>query len=95
MTEPVKQLPCIVCGAELKSAFPPEYTTDNQPYAGTAFTTGGHYGSTVFHSMGGSRLEINVCDPCLKKNVSRVGYRTYLPPKRQHVSLKPWNGEGE
>lgn len=37
----------------------------NQPYAGTAFTSSGHYGSTIFDPMNASLIEINICDPCL------------------------------
>lgn len=58
-------LACIVCRTALESANPPEIE-DNQPYAGTTFTTHGHYGSTIFDPMSPSEmLEINVCDPCI------------------------------
>jgi len=67
--ETAPALPCIVCGKQLRDAMhsedalgPPER---NQPYAGTAFTTNGHYGSTVFDEVFGQTIEINVCDICL------------------------------
>jgi hypothetical protein len=62
-------LPCIVCGCQLDDAL--QGIEDNQPYAGTSFVTGGHYGSTAFDPMDGSRLEINVCDPCLTRAADR------------------------
>ena len=56
-------LPCIVCGKRMKN-----YGSDghNQPYARTAFTSHGHYGSTAFDPMDGTFIEINLCDPCLR-----------------------------
>lgn len=58
-------VPCIVCGCKLESACGDG--PYNQPSGGTAFWTAGHYGSTVWDPMTGQKLEINVCDPCLKK----------------------------
>lgn len=62
-------LPCIVCGYQPDTAF--NGCTGNQPYKATAFTTGGHYGSTFFDPMDESRIEINVCDECLRKAVDK------------------------
>lgn len=39
-----------------------------QPMGGLHFLTYGHYGSTVFDPMDGSKLNIAVCDDCLTKN---------------------------
>lgn len=60
-------LPCARCGRELESAVPEEVDQPhgNQPHGGTAFSTHGHYGSTVFDPMDGSSLELNICDKCL------------------------------
>lgn len=60
-------LPCIRCGKHLENAIEndDEPELHNQPYNGTAFSTGGHYGSTVFDSFEGESIEINVCDTCL------------------------------
>ena len=57
-------LPCIVCRKELENICELE---DNQPHAGAAFKSWGHYGSTFFDPMDGSSIEINVCDDCLLK----------------------------
>ena len=65
-------LDCFKCGKPLESAFPPEHTDTNQPYAGTTFTSSGHYGSTAFDAMDGSFLELNICDDCLRANRSQV-----------------------
>lgn len=56
-------LSCIRCDKQLDPALTEDY---NQPYAGTTFTTKGHYGSTFFDPMDGSSLEINICDACLE-----------------------------
>ena len=59
-----KALPCIVCGRELDNVFS---ESENQPNNGLAFSSHGHYGSTVFDPMDGTYLEITVCDRCLTK----------------------------
>lgn len=75
-------LPCLVCGAVLENVdsnwqrphgHPP--TDPNQPYGGTEFVTGGHYGSTFFDSFSGEELVITVCDPCLRQRTDRLGWR--------------------
>lgn len=62
-------LPCIRCGKQLRNIRMGEEKKSipetNQPYNGTAFSTNGHYGSTVFDEFHGERIEINVCDVCL------------------------------
>lgn len=65
-------LPCIVCGKTLQNAF---QDSINQPSEGTAFTTSGHYGSTFFDSFDGQKIEVNVCDPCLRQNTDKIGWR--------------------
>jgi hypothetical protein len=81
-------LPCIRCGVLPESVDPGR--GDNQPYAATAFSTGGHYGSTVFDPMNHERLEINVCDPCL-----RVVARDRLVLHYDgHESVTHWNAPG-
>jgi hypothetical protein len=57
-------LPCLVCGAVLRNVLD---EVDNQPDGGTACTTEGHYGSTVWDPMNGEFLEFNVCDECLTR----------------------------
>lgn len=79
--------PCIICDTKLESAIhDPHY---NQPYKGTCFETGGHYGSTYFDPMDGSALSIVICDNCLKdleekqKLLYRIGkeYSIYTSDK--------------
>ena len=67
-------VPCIVCGVKLYTAFDP---SQNQPYKGTVFVSGGHYGSTFFDPMDGSAIEIVVCDECCEKAMQekRIAYR--------------------
>lgn len=62
-------LPCIACGRQLENV-----TADagNQPYAGTAFVTHGHYGSTAYDPIDGRYLELNICDLCLVSHHDRV-----------------------
>lgn len=60
-------LPCIVCRKALESAAPDEEQV-NQPSGGTCFQTYGHYGSTFWDlPYDRSRLEVNICDECLRK----------------------------
>jgi hypothetical protein len=60
-------LPCIICGFQPEPCFKDADDEDrHQPFGATMFTTTGHYGSTVFDSINGDELSINVCDPCLK-----------------------------
>lgn len=56
--------PCVVCGKELFNVFE---DCENQPEAGLAFVSHGHYGCTVFDPMDGQKLELNICDDCLVK----------------------------
>ncbi len=73
---------CIACGRELESVFPDDSPASiNQPAHGLAFSTHGHYGSTVFDPGDGSRLEINVCDPCVKDAIE-VGVAIEWPVQR-------------
>lgn len=68
----IRTPPCIVCGTKLGNVFGDDIPCPhNQPSDGLAFSTRGHYGSTVFDPMDGSSLEINVCDPCLEKAIAR------------------------
>lgn len=76
-------LPCFKCGRRLHSAIPggiEDEGTTNQPYAGTAFTTGGHYGSTFFDPIDWQRLEITICDACLANNRAAIGWFQHSRP---------------
>lgn len=69
-------LPCAVCGKQLEAALGNAGGV-NQPYAGTAFSTPGHYGSTIFDPMDGSTIEITICDSCVAniRDKGRIMYR--------------------
>lgn len=56
--------PCLVCRTQL------EELGSNQPIDGTAFTTSGHYGSSVIDSFDPLYyLTIVICDNCLNKAI--------------------------
>lgn len=76
-------LPCIVCGRELRNVWGSidgeEF--NNQPSGGLAFSTHGHYGSTVFdpgHAY--VRMEISVCDACIQESAEFVAFTKQPPP---------------
>jgi hypothetical protein len=56
-----QSLPCIVCGCKLENFG----SDENQPLRGVEFVARGHYGSTVFDPIDGSRIIVNICDKCL------------------------------
>jgi hypothetical protein len=51
-----------------------------QPLDGLAFSTPGHYGSTFFDPCDGTRIEIAVCDDCLKGLAGNSEYVCTLNP---------------
>lgn len=66
-------VPCFVCGKELESAFGDLECDTNQPSYGVAFDTTGNYGSAFFDSVDNDhRIEIAICDECLKTNKHRI-----------------------
>lgn len=75
-----KALSCVRCDRDLYNAAP---SAQNQPGEGLAFTTRGHYGSTVFDPMDGSMLELNVCDSCLR-TVAAVKQVLLHPARADH-----------
>lgn len=82
-------LPCIVCLKPLEDALY-EPSTGNQPHAGTAFVTTGHYGSTIYDPMDGSWLEVNICDPCIRLR-SKDGFILRYPPEgSRRAKPKVW-----
>lgn len=61
----LRPLVCFRCNTKLASVDPAHLP--GYPYRGTIFSTHGHYGSTVIDEMlDGRRLEIVVCDECLR-----------------------------
>lgn len=90
MTEPAVSLPvaCIRCDRLLENVS--SDAEDNQPYAGTAFTSNGHYGSTVFDpTVPGPMLEINICDPCLRRTAERGQVLFSRAPERTYELFVP------
>lgn len=92
---PNTPVPCVICGKDLKAAGPGSY---NQPSGGTAFTSRGHYGSTVFDPMpgwGGPNvfLELNFCDECLS-GLAEKGWVLLVQPEveRPKFQTRPWTG---
>ncbi|KKM79706.1 hypothetical protein LCGC14_1347180 [marine sediment metagenome] len=67
-------LPCVVCGRTLQNVFEGSV---NQPSGGLAFTSGGHYGSTVYDPFNDESLELNICDECLTKASSTLRILRY------------------
>ena len=59
-------VPCILCGRELED----ELAGNNQPIAGLAFQSWGHWPSAIFDNNPGW-LEINICEPCLHTAAER------------------------
>jgi hypothetical protein len=60
-------LSCVVCLKELEGMD----SKSNHPLGGLEFVAVGHYGTTVFDPMDGSKLAINICDPCLRDAIKR------------------------
>ncbi len=58
----MEECECFKCGAKMDNSIAER---GFQPMGGTAFSTHGHYGSTVFDPMDGTALEIVICDKCL------------------------------
>lgn len=81
-----RNIPCIVCAKPLVNL--QEDRCENQPSGGVEFTTPGHYGCTIFDPMDGTKLAINICDPCLRKAAE---YRRVLviDATRQYDTWKP------
>lgn len=59
---------CLICERPLD----PIDNSSVLPYNGTLFESQGHYGSTCYDPMDGSRLEFAVCDVCLTDRAARV-----------------------
>jgi hypothetical protein len=82
----INPLRCFKCERELWQAgyVYPDGHKPNQP-VGTAFDTAGHYGSSVFDPMRDVRLEIALCDPCLRAGWHNT--RQIAPPPRTHWTV--------
>ena len=64
---------CVVCEKPLENI---DHVL-NQPSGGIEFVTEGHYGTTVFDPMDGSKLAVNICDPCLTRAIAAGNTITY------------------
>jgi hypothetical protein len=82
-------IPCFKCG------YVPE-SVDNkhwpeQPYKATIFTSGGHYGSTVYDPMSQLRhLRIIICDKCLVMHKDVV-QEVFVTPRSSRYAYEPWD----
>ena len=69
MTEPdapaVPPTPCLLCQRALNSVGFGSREL-NQPAEAVTFTAHGQYGSTMFDPMDGTKLQVNICDSCLR-----------------------------
>ena len=81
-------IPCFKCGyvpEPVNRDFP------EQPYEATAFTSGGHYGSTVYDPMSNYRhLRIIICDKCLLEHRTEV-QEVFISPRASVYDHQPWD----
>lgn len=68
----VEYCQCFKCGQRLENLSASFGNLGFQPLGGTCFGTYGHYGSTVFDPVDGSKLEIVICDECLEPLIGEV-----------------------
>lgn len=62
-----------------------------QPYEATTFTSGGHYGSTVYDPMSNYRhLRIIICDKCLLEHKAQV-QEVFITPRASVHNYEPWD----
>jgi hypothetical protein len=81
-------LDCIVCRKALEP-MREDPEAENQPEEGLAFTTHGHWPSSIIDIFDGIYLEINVCNTCLLK-AAEEGRVAVGESDKQNTSLKPW-----
>lgn len=80
---------CFSCDRELEQF---EWSdSDPHPSDGLHFRTYGHYGSTVFDPMDGSKfLDIVICDLCILENLNRAmgtGVESIEKNKESHMKI--------
>lgn len=87
MTDKPNPLPCLICNKSLTHAIARnaewddgEYDNTNQPNNGVSCVTYGNYGSTIYDSFDGSRLEFVICDTCLEERWSRLRESRFRRP---------------
>ena len=67
-------IPCFKCEEVLQNF---DTRPGNHPIGGIEFTSVGHYGTTVFDPMDGSRIALNICDSCLRMGIHRGNILKY------------------
>jgi hypothetical protein len=87
---------CLSCGIEMVNIAREGF----QPMGGLALNSMGHYGSTEFDPMDGTRIEVVVCDPCLIKAekyiypyVGNVGPQDAISSEAVDNSWKQYSGD--
>jgi hypothetical protein len=87
---------CLSCGIEMVNIAREGF----QPMGGLALNSVGHYGSTEFDPMDGTRIEVVVCDPCLIKAekyiypyVGNVGPQDAISSESVDNSWKQYSGD--
>ena len=81
-------IPCFKCGFVPEPVDP---THVEQPYEATAFTSGGHYGSTVYDPMSDYRhLRIIICDKCLLEHKAQV-QEVFITPRASVHNYESWD----
>ena len=76
---------CIACERELDNVM----DLGLQPVDGIAFNSQGHYGTSVFDPMDGSRIEIAICDDCVVKAGKKGSVLLYRPFAEKPEVWKP------
>jgi hypothetical protein len=87
---------CLSCGIEMVNIAREGF----QPMGGLALNSVGHYGSTEFDPMDGTRIEVVVCDPCLIEAekyiypyVGNVGPQDAISSESVDNSWKQYSGD--
>lgn len=78
---------CFCCEKSLKSD---SDSFQSVPLNATAWETNGNYGSSIFDPMGDDRLEIYICDDCLRKK-SKFAYFFKVKTKKEYTDVSKFN----
>lgn len=82
----MKTVTCIICEKEVENmTYEGGDPNGVHPMDGTAFTSYGHYGSTVFDPMDGSTITLVICNGCLKGHKEEFLYH-----KEPHPDYVSW-----
>lgn len=84
-----RMIPCFKCGYVPESVDRGHWP--EQPYEATIFTSGGHYGSTVYDPMSQYRhLRIIICDKCLLEHKAEV-QEVFVTPRASQYEYTAWD----